>query len=409
VNHVYFHVDMDAFFASVEQLDDPSLKGRPVVVGAQPGTRGVVSTCSYEARAFGVHSAMPIGEAYRRCPQAAFVPVRMKRYAELSQLVMEIFERFTPEVRRVSIDEAFLDMTGTERLWGKPPEAAAAIKDMVRAETALSISVGIAPNPYLAKIASGLKKPNGLVIVEPGEEESFIFALPIEKLWGAGEKTQERFRRLGISTMAQLASISEANLESLFGKAGGHFLFEASRGRGRGLMEGRGESRSLSSETTFEWDIVDRDELEGVLLGLSDEICYRLWNEGLSSRCLFLKLRLGDFSTLSRRRTRSVPYLDTGSAYADACSLLDSVWNGTAPIRLLGLGFGELESASAPRQGELFPEGDDRARRVDAAVFEIERSGLGDVKRARLLGDRAAGSGVKRRDRARGAGGDEED
>jgi DNA polymerase-4 len=395
---------MDAFFASVEQLDNPSLRGRPVIVGAQPGTRGVVSTCSYEARAFGVHSAMPIGEAYRRCPQAAFVPVRMKRYAELSHHVMEIFERFTPEVRRVSIDEAFLDMTGTERLWGAPLEAATAIKAVVRAETALSISVGIAPNLYLAKIASGFKKPNGLVIVEPGEEGAFMLALPIEKLWGAGEKTQERFRELGISTMAQLASISEANLESLFGKAGGHFLFEASRGRG--LMEGRAESRSLSSETTFEWDIVDRDDIEGVLLGLSDEICYRLWNEGLSSRCLFLKLRLGDFSTLSRRRTRSVPYLDTSSAYVDARSLLDSAWNGTAPIRLLGLGFGELESASAPRQGELFPEGDDKARRVDAAVFEIERSGLGDVKRARLLGDRAAGRGVKRRDRAHGADGE---
>lgn len=407
MNRVYFHVDMDAFFASVEQLDNPSLRGRPVVVGAQPGTRGVVSTCSYEARAFGVHSAMPIGEACRLCPQAAFVPVRMKRYAELSRQVMEIFERFTPEVRRVSIDEAFLDMTGTELLWGPPKEAATAVKVAVRAETGLSISVGVAPTPYLAKIASGLKKPDGLVIVEPGEEAAFMLALPIGKLWGAGEKTQNRFRELGISTIAQLASISELNLESLFGKAGGHFLFEASRGRGHGLMEGRAESRSLSSETTFEWDIVDRGELEGVLLSLSDEICYRLWNEGLCSRCLFLKLRLGDFTTLSRRRTRSVPYLDTGSAYADARSLLDSAWNGMAPIRLLGLGFAELESASAPRQGELFPEGDDKARRADEAVFEIERSGLGDVRRARFLGDRARGGGLRRRDGAHGAGGDE--
>jgi DNA polymerase IV len=407
VNRVYFHVDMDAFFASVEQLDNPVLRGRPVVVGAQPGTRGVVSTCSYEARAFGVHSAMPIGEAYRRCPQAAFVPVRMKRYAEISHHVMEIFERFTPEVRRVSIDEAFLDMTGTERLWGAPLEAAASIKAAVGAETALSISVGIAPAPYLAKIASGLKKPNGLVIVEPGSEEAFMFALPIEKLWGAGEKTQERFRELGLSTIAQLASISLVNLESLFGKAGGRFLFEASRGRGQGLMENSSESHSLSSETTFEWDIADRAELEGVLLGLSDEICYRLWNEGLSSRCLFLKLRLGDFSTFSKRRTRSVPYLDTADAYADARDLLRSAWNGMAPVRLLGLGFGELESANSPRQGELFTEENEKARRADAAVFEIERSGLGDVKRARLLGDRAANSGVKRRDRAHGAGGEE--
>lgn len=391
MDRVYFHVDLDAFFASVEQLDDPSLKGRPVVVGARPGTRGVVSTCSYEARAFGVHSAMPIGEAVRRCPGAAFLPVRMGRYAELSRQVMGIFERFTPEVRRVSIDEAFLDMTGTERLWGPPREAAAALKEAVKAETSLSISVGIAPTPYLAKIASGLRKPDGLVLVEPGEEEAFMLSLPLEKLWGAGEKTQERFKELGISAIAQLASISEIGLESLFGKAGGRFLYEASRGRGRGFMDGDPETRSLSSETTFEWDISDRSELEGVLLGLTTEICYRLWDEGFASRCLFLKLRLGDFSTVSRRRTRTVPYADSASVYADARALLDSAWSGVAPVRLLGLGFGELESAAEPQQAELFPEENERARKAEAAIFDIERRGLGELRKARLIGDSPQG------------------
>lgn len=220
----FFHVDLDAFFASVEQNDNPDLKGKPVIVGAQPGHRGVVSTCSYEARAFGVRSAMPISEAYRRCPQGVYVTPRIGRYSELSAQVMEVFSSFTPEVQRVSIDEAFLDMTGTERLWGEPEVAARLVKAKVLERTGLGISIGVAPNRYVAKIASGLGKPNGLVIVPPEGIETFMLRLPLSKLWGAGEKTQARFRELGIMSIAQLASFGEAQLSSLFGSAGGAFL-----------------------------------------------------------------------------------------------------------------------------------------------------------------------------------------
>ncbi len=396
MNQVYFHVDLDAFFASVEVLDNPELRGRPVVVGGRPGTRGVVSTASYEARAFGVHSAMPLGEAMRRCPQAVFLPVRMERYAALSRQIMAIFERYTPSVRPISIDEAFLDMSGTERLWGEPRAAAASLKKTVHDETGLTISVGIAAGPYLAKIASGLRKPDGLVYVEPGQEEAFMLALPLSKLWGAGQKTQERFKELGIVTVAQLASLSEINLESIFGKSGGRFLYDAARGRARGLMDSEAESHSLSSETTFDWDIQDLSTLESVLLGLSQEICYRLWDEKQRSRCLFLKLRFSDFSTVSRRRTRDLAYTDISSTFEDAKALFHTAWSGGA-VRLLGLGFGDLESADAPLQGELFGGNNEKAQRAEKAVFEIEKRGLGALKPARLMG-RDSGGRTRRGD-----------
>jgi DNA polymerase IV len=387
VSSVFFHVDIDAFFASVEQLDDPSLKGRPVVVGALPGHRGVVSTCSYEARAFGIHSAMPISEAVKRCPDAVFIQPRGRRYAEMSAQVMSIFEEFTPDLWRMSIDEAFLDMTGTERLWGQPREAAGSLKARVRDRTGLSISVGVAPNPYVAKIASGLRKPDGLVIVEPDRVEAFMLELPLGKLWGAGEKTQERFRELGILSTAQLASFGQAQLASLFGKAGGAFLYGAARGRDNGMLSG-GEagSRSMSAETTFERDCADRERIESVLLSLSDELAYRLWAEGFRSRTLVLKLRLHDFTTITRRSTKASYFLSSEETMAGAIALLDKSWDGRTEVRLIGLGLADLEKEGSAAQGELFPDGGERSRKAQAAVFEIERKGLGKVTRARLLG-----------------------
>lgn len=395
----FFHVDLDAFFASVEQNDNPELKGKPVIVGAQPGHRGVVSTCSYEARAFGVRSAMPISEAYRRCPQAAYVTPRIDRYSELSAQVMEVFSSFTPEVQRVSIDEAFLDMTGTERLWGEPEEAARLLKAKVLERTGLGISIGVAPNRYVAKIASGLEKPNGLVIVGPESVEAFMLRLPLSKLWGAGEKTQARFRELGILSVAQLASFGEAQLSSLFGAAGGAFLYAAARGRDLGMMDpGEPASRSMSAETTFERDSADRECIEDVLMYLASELAYRLWSEGCKSRTLVLKLRLHDFTTSTRRRARPAYYLSSAEAFKDALALLEKAWDGRTEIRLLGLSFAALEKGGAVAQGELFadselsageggnPATSERQRRAEGAVFEIERRGLGKVTRARLLG-----------------------
>jgi DNA polymerase-4 len=384
---LFFHVDLDAFFASVEMLDDPSLVGKPVIVGAEPGRRGVVSTCSYEARAFGVRSAMPISEAYRRCPQGVYVRPRIERYVELSSRVMEVFSSFTPEVQRVSIDEAFLDMTGTERLWGPPKAAALLLKKKVREKTGLSISIGVAPNRYVAKIASGLRKPDGLVLVASDELEAFMLALPLSKLWGAGEKTQERFRELGILSVAQLASMGEPQVTSLFGKAGGAFLYGAVRGRDVGGMGGgEAASRSISGETTFEHDTTDRECIEDVLLSLSEELAYRLWDTGCSSRCLALKLRLHDFTTLSRRSTRKAPYRSSAETYKDALVLFDRTWDGRSAVRLLGLGFAELEDSGTSSQGELFALTEEKTRKAEDAVFEIERSGKGKVTKARLLG-----------------------
>jgi DNA polymerase-4 len=386
MTRIVFHVDIDAFFASVEQMDRPELKGKPVIVGASPGQRGVVSTCSYEARAFGVRSAMPISEAFRRCPDGIFLPVRMERYAELSCRVMAILGRFTPDVRQVSVDEAFLDMTGTELLWGRPEEAARRLKEEVFAGTGLSISVGAATNRYVAKIASGLRKPDGLVLVAPGEEASFMLGLPLTKLWGAGERTQERFRELGILGMAQLASFGEAQLESLFGKAGGRFLHTATRGRDPGIMGAERGSHSMSAETTFERDLSDRDSLEAVLMGLAEELSYRLWAEGFRSRTIVLKLRYHDFSTLSRRSTKPSFLLSSAEAYKEAAALFERIWDGRTEVRLVGLGFADLEAAAAGGQGELFADASERIRRAEAAVFEIERKGLGRVTRARLIG-----------------------
>lgn len=381
-----FHVDLDAFFASVERLDDPSLAGRPVIVGAAPGKRGVVSTCSYEAREFGVHSAMPISEAYRRCPQGVFLPVRMQRYVELSGRVMEVFSRFTPEVRPMSIDEAFLDMTGTRRLWGPPAEAAAALKLRVFEETGLTISVGVAHNAYVAKIASGLRKPDGLYIVEEGREEAFMLALPLGKLWGAGEKTQERFRQLGIVSVAQLASLGEAQIASLFGNAAGRFLHAAAHGRDPGILGPDSGRRSLSAETTFERDTAHRDTILDVLMGLAEEISYRLWSSDHSSRTLTLKLRFDDFTTISRRATRPAPYRSSVEVFRNAVDILDRAWDGRRNLRLLGLGFGDLDADDGRAQGELFADGSEKSRRAESAAFEIERSGKGRLTRARLLG-----------------------
>ncbi|MGA2544914.1 MAG: DNA polymerase IV [Rectinemataceae bacterium] len=384
---VFFHVDLDAFFASVEQNDDPKLKGKPVIVGAMPGHRGVVSTCSYEARVFGIRSAMPISEAYRRCPDGVYLSPHIDRYSEMSAEVMEVFRSFTPEVQRVSIDEAFLDMTGTERLWGPPETAARLLKDRVAAKTNLSISIGVGPNRYVAKIASGLRKPNGLVLVPPGRVEAFMLELPLAKLWGAGGKTQDRFRELGINSIAELVSFGEAQLASLFGKAGGAFLYGAARGREAGMLNpGDPSSRSMSAETTFEHDCSDRECVEDVLMSLAGELAYRLWSEGLKSRTLVLKLRLHDFSTLSRRKARGGYYLSSSDAFTDALTLLDGTWDGRTEIRLLGLCFADLESEDGGSQGELFADGSERARKAEGAVFEIERRGLGKVTRARLLG-----------------------
>jgi len=384
VRRIFFHVDLDAFFASVEQTDNPILRGKPVIVGAAPGHRGVVSTCSYEARAFGLHSAMPISEAFRRCPQGVFLPVRMSRYSEVSKNIMRILSGFTPDIIQISIDEAMLDMTGTRRLWGEPEDAAALLKKKVLDETGLTISIGASANRYVAKIASGIRKPDGFLLVPEGGEGEFMRSLPMERLWGAGEKTRKILMDSGIGTIAQLQTVSLAILEGKFGKAGAAFLSAASRGEDPGIFSGEAKSQSMSAERTFEFDTTDREAVGDLLLLIADELAARICDEGFSSCTLGLKLRFGDFSLISRQCTRSDPYSSAEEIFADAMRLLERNWDGKNPVRLVGAGLHNLQKGDCV-QGRLFDAGNSRSEEVRRTVQEIGKRGAGTLVRAKFL------------------------
>ncbi len=387
---VFFHVDLDAFYASVEQLDNPELIGKPVIVGASPGHRGVVAACSYEARAYGVHSAMPISEAARRCPQAAFRPVRMARYQEMSQEVMATFERYSPELQQISVDEAFLNMTGTERLFGPPAETAARLKADVRSSLGLVISVGIGPSRYIAKLASAWSKPDGLHEVLPGAEADFVAGLPLKDLWGVGGKTLHRLNDFGMHTVADLREKAPAELYRLFGKAAGDYLHAVSRGVDPGIYSGEAQSHSVSNETTFGHDVRDREVIESTILELCHGVVFRLLRHRLVSRTVTLKLRFSDFTTTTVRRTLSEPVASTESLYRLALAMLEEKWDGAREVRLLGVGVAQVEAKDEVRQGDLFERRDDRRRRVEQAALDVNsRFGKLGLTRARLLKPRA--------------------
>jgi DNA polymerase-4 len=300
---IYFHVDLDAFFASVEQQDNPELRGKPVIVGAQPGTRGVVSACSYEARAYGVRSAMPISEAVKRCPQGIYLPVRMKRYMEVSQRIMELFSSFTPSWIPLSIDEASLDMTGMETLFGPPEKAATLLKKKVKELSGLTLSIGIAENRYVAKLASEYRKPDGLFRVLPGKEIPFIDTLGLKKLWGIGSKTVQRLGELGWDTPEKIRALPLRVLQLRLGKALGEFLYRIVRGVDPGIYTEAVKCHSLSQETTFSIDVGDAKVLKQTLLELSHQVMCRLHREKGKSRTVTLKVRYPDFTTRTFRRT----------------------------------------------------------------------------------------------------------
>ncbi|HWR11672.1 MAG TPA: DNA polymerase IV [Rectinemataceae bacterium] len=382
--HTFFHVDLDAFFASVEQYDHPEYKGKPVIVGAAPGHRGVVSTCSYEARAFGLHSAMPISEAFKRCPKGIYLPVRMRRYSEVSRWIMRILTDFTPDILQISIDEAMLDMTGTRRLWGEPGNAAALIKKSIIDATGLTVSIGASANRYVAKIASGIRKPDGFVMVPEGAEGEFMRSLPIDKLWGAGEKTRKILREIGITTIAELQAVSFSALESKLGKAGAAFLFAAARGEDPGIFSGETKSQSMSGERTFERDTTDREAVSDVLRLLADDLASRMCDEGIWSCTLGLKLRFGDFSSISRQCTKSEPYSSADEIYGDAIALLERNWDGKNPLRLVGAGLHNLQKGAC-LQGQLFEPKNGKSEEVRKTVQEIGRKGTGELVRAKFL------------------------
>jgi DNA polymerase IV len=387
---VVFHVDLDAFYASVEVLDDPTIAGRPVIVGALPGHRGVVSACSYEARKFGVHSAMPISQAYRRCPQAVFLPVRMERYLSVSRAVMAILGRFTPHLQQISVDEAFLDLTGTERLFGPSLETGARLRAAVRREAGLAITVGIGPNKFVAKLATNTAKPDGLREVTGEGIDAFMAGIALKDLWGVGEKTLERLSELAIDTMAKLRALSEPELAGLLGKGAAAFLWRASHGVDPGIFGEEPQSRSLSSETTFETDRKDRPSVERALLELCQGVAFRMLDEGWRSKTAVLKLRFHDFTTTTAQKTIAHWITSTEELYAVTRALLAARWDGSVPVRLVGAGCANLEHAGERGQLELFADGMERRRKVEEAVLGIRRRmGDGTVTKASLLDRRS--------------------
>jgi len=338
------HLDMDAFFAAVEQLDHPEWRGKPLLVGGDPKDRGVVSTASYEARPFGCHSAMPMAAAIRLCPQAIVVKPRMERYAEISRLVFEILEQFTPLVEPISIDEAFLDVTGCERLIGSAEHIACALKDRVQSEIQITASVGVAPNKFLAKLASDLQKPDGLVVVKEEDVQSFLAPLPISRLWGVGKATLPEFERLGIHTFGDALGLSLGTLRQHFGEAGEQFL-QLVRGIDDRPVQPDREAKSISHEVTFPVDNLDREHLRSIILDQIDQVTRRLRRYGLVARTVMLKIRYGDFGTITRRETLPAATDQTDALWNVAVKLFEA-WQQTRPraVRLIGVGVSQLSS-----------------------------------------------------------------
>jgi DNA polymerase-4 len=375
---VVFHVDLDAFYASVEQRDDPSLAGKPVIVGAAPGRRGVVSACSYQARRFGIHSAMPISQAYRRCPQGVFLPVRMERYMEVSRQVMTILEGYTPRLQQISVDEAFLDMTGTDLLLGPPLEVGRRLKNDVRNATGLAVTVGIGANKYIAKLATNSGKPDGLVMVADGEVERFLDGLALKDLWGIGEKTLQRLTELNIVSIAQLRGFSQGELARMMGAGAGEFLYRIARGGDPGIFSEEPKSRSISSEITFEADRKDSSGIERMLLELCHQVTFRAMEEGWKSKTAALKLRYHDFTTVSAQKTLKHWISSAEELHSMAKELLRSRWDGGTPIRLIGIGLSGLSPLESRDQLELFADDFSKKTRVEETVLKLKRK-LGDI------------------------------
>jgi len=384
------HVDMDAFYASVEIRDNPSLAGKPVVVGGPSDSRGVVAAASYEARRYGVRSAMPMAEAMRRCPHLVRVEGNMDRYAETSRRIMEVLGRFSPSLEKLSLDEAFVDLTGTERSLGPSRELGRRIKAEILAATDLVASVGIAPVKFVSKIASDLEKPDGLVVVEPGTVTDFLAPLPLSRLWGVGPRTRARLEELGFRVVGDLARAERRQLFAAFGKHGTH-LQDLARGRDERVVVPDRDAKSYSHEQTYATDQRDRAVLASTLLGQAGKVSRRLRKDGVRGRIIQFKLRDHDFHTITRRFTRTTATDDADVIYRGGLRLLDESWDGR-PIRLIGVGVSGIVEARSETL-DLFGEtGDPRKDRLTAALDAVEaRFGRGSVFRGGTLRSREAG------------------
>ncbi len=370
---VYFHIDLDAFFASVEQLDHPDYRGKPVVVGGLPGDRrAVVSTASYEARKYGIHSAMPLSRAVQLCPTAIFVRGRYERYQELSDRIMAIFGGYSPDVTQLSIDEAFLDMSGTEKLFGKSGDVAARIKADVKAQTGLSVSVGIASTMYVAKIASGLNKPDGLTAVAAGDESAFMRRLPLDKVWGIGGKTLARLKSSGFFTTEDIYGKSEALLRTIFGESTGSFLYAAVRGNPEMTFGGEAKNHSISSERTYDFDLTDRYAIDTALMELSMHVLYRMHREQVKSRTLALKIRYEDFTTVSVQETGEYAISNADDMFERCRRLFDRKYEHGRGIRLLGVACEKVYGRDVPEQKGLFDFDNEKKAKIEEAIYAMQ-------------------------------------
>lgn len=379
------HVDMDAFFASVEVREQPWLTDKPIIVGAAASRRGVVAAANYEARKFGIHSAMPTITAQRKCPHLIVLPVQMGLYSEVSQQIRDIFARYTPLIEPLSLDEAFLDVTSSQRLFESAETIARRIKKDIHQELALVASVGLAPNKFIAKLASDAEKPNGFVVVAPQQVQRFLDPIPVQRLCGVGDTTAKILGYLGIHTLAQLRQQQPEVLQRNLGKLGEHLL-QLAQGVDERPVVTEKQAKSISHETTFAMDISDKCPLLACLLHLTEQVAWRLRKQNLRGNTLLIKVRFADFTTITRARTLNRPSHSTDKIWQLAADLFDKVMIDAAlPVRLLGIGISKFDTSIQVQQ-DLFEEDKDKRSIIDAVTDKINfRFGRNALQRGRTI------------------------
>ena len=378
------HVDMDAFFASVEERDNPELKGKVVVVGA--GVRGVVSSANYAARKFGIRAAMPVTQARRLAPQAIFIPPHHEKYSKVSEKIMEIFQSFSPYVEPISLDEAFLDVTGARKLMGSRREIAIKIKEKILKDENLTCSVGIAPNKFIAKLASGRCKPNGILEIAPDRILEFLHPLPVSEIWGVGPKTNELLLELGLRTVSDIANTPKTTLIRALGESTGEALYELSWGRDLREVEVEEVDKSISSAQTFDMDIDDEEIILKEILRMAERASSRMRSKGLSTRTISIKVRFADFKTITRSKSTDFAISSTKDIYKVAKSLYLKLNLNRARIRLVGVSLENLQKSELTFEQMELGERDKGWREATAAIDAAsQRFGDGSVRPARLL------------------------
>jgi len=399
------HVDMDAFFASVEERDNPELAGKPVVVGA--GVRGVVSAANYLARSYGIHSAMPVTQARRLAPHAIFIPPRHERYSEVSDRVMEIFDSITPHVEPISLDEAFLDVTGAQKLLGSAWDIGVEIRKRVEKEEGITCSVGIASTKFIAKLASAYCKPNGIIEIPHERTIEFLHPLPVGKMWGVGEKTEKELFSLGLRTIGDIANTPELTLVRALGKANGHALHQLAWGIDPRPVSGTEVDKSISSAETFSYDIDDEEIILGELLRLTNRSAYRMRRREFAAGTISIKVRFSDFRTISKSKTVPIPLRNSADIYEVVKALYKSLRLDRARIRLVSVGLeGLIEINNLPEQMELGAREKGWSEATEAIDQVFEKFGRNALRPARLVEQEKGRGGAKPRPQD-GSGGPE--